>query len=94
MAVNIKNKKILSEVTDEHVHNGKVLPELIENIVKSGTTTIPAIGKLFADGAHDSNDIFKYIVDKGIFPCIKVRKNAKSYDKGNILESISIVPEK
>ncbi len=36
IAVNIKTKKILSiKVTDEHVHDTKALPELVENIIKS-----------------------------------------------------------
>ncbi|HXT84604.1 MAG TPA: transposase [Verrucomicrobiae bacterium] len=36
VAVNVKTKKILSmKVTDEHVHDSKALPELIENIIKS-----------------------------------------------------------
>ena len=54
IAVNVKTKKILSiKVTDEHVHDSKVLPELIENIIKSDNITV-AIGKLFADdGAYD-----------------------------------------
>ena len=47
IAVNIKSKKILSiKVTDEHVHDSKVLPELVENIIKSNNVT--SIGKLFA----------------------------------------------
>ena len=77
VAVNVKTKKILSiKVTDyEHVHDGKVLPELIENIIKSDKKI--TIGRLFADGAYDGNDIFGYLGDKGIEPCIKVRKNAK-----------------
>ncbi len=77
MAVNIKNKKILSlKVTDEHVHDGKVLPELVDSIIKSDNVTV-AIGKLFGDGAYEGNDIFRYLEDNGILPCIKVRKNAK-----------------
>jgi hypothetical protein len=88
MAVNIKNKKILSiKVTDdEHVHDGKVLPELIDNIIKSDNVTV-AIGKLFADdGAYDSNDIFRYLsADNGSLPCIKVRKSARvGWKKWNI----------
>ena len=40
IAVNVKSKKILSmKVTDEHVHDGKVLPELVENIIKSNSMT-------------------------------------------------------
>ncbi len=36
VAVNVKTKKILSmKVTDEHVHDSKALPELVENIIKS-----------------------------------------------------------
>ena len=36
IAVNVKTKKILSmKVTDEHVHDSKALPELVDNIIKS-----------------------------------------------------------
>ena len=36
IAVNVKSKKILSmKVTDEHVHDSKALPELVEDIIKS-----------------------------------------------------------
>ncbi len=36
VAVNVKNKKILSiKVTDEHFHDSKALPGLVENIIKS-----------------------------------------------------------
>jgi Transposase DDE domain len=57
VAVNIKSKKILSlNVTDdEHVHDGKVLPKLVDDIKKS--KHIPVVGKLFADGAYDSNNV-------------------------------------
>ena len=76
IAVNVKTKKILSiRVTDEHVHDGNALPELFDGILKSDN--IKSIIKLFADGAYDSNDIFRYLGDNGILPCIKVRKNAK-----------------
>ena len=61
VAVNVKTKKILSmKVTDEHVHDSKALPELVENIIKSDKKI--TIGKLFADGAYDGNDIFRYLV--------------------------------
>ena len=60
-AVNVKSKKILSiKVTDdEHVHDSKALPELVENIIKSDSVTTTAIGKLFGDGAYDGNDVFR-----------------------------------
>ena len=40
-AVNVKSKEILSiKVTDdEHVHDSKALPELVENIIKSDSVT-------------------------------------------------------
>jgi hypothetical protein len=97
VAVNIKTKKILSmKVTDEHVHDSKALPGLIENITKSDSRKMTAtVGKLFADGAYDSNDIFKYMVDNGILPCIKVRKNARVRLKtGYILRNLSVLSQR
>ena len=72
-----KPRKILSiKVTDEHVHDSKALPELVEDILKSDSVT--AIGKLFADdGAYEGNEIFRYLEDHGILPCIKLRNNAR-----------------
>ena len=60
VAVNAKTKKILSmKVTDEHVHDSKALPELVDEAIKSDNMLLAAtIGKLFADGAYDNNDIF------------------------------------
>ena len=81
ISVNVKSKKILSiKVTDEHVHDSKALPQLVEDIIKSDCMTITAIaiaiGKLFGDGvAYDGNEIFRCLGEKGILPCIKVRKN-------------------
>jgi len=85
VAVNVKtNKKILSmKVTDdEHVHDSKALPGLIEHIIKSDsmTTTTTTTGKLFADGAYEGNEIFRYLGDNGILPCIKVRKRMPELD--------------
>ncbi len=76
IAVDIKSKKILSmKVTDERVHDSKALPELVvDNIIKSYSAIV---GKVFADGAYDGNDIFRCLFYNGILPCIKVLKNAK-----------------
>ena len=92
--MDIKTKKILSmKVTDEHVHDGKALPGLVENIIKSDSVT--AIGKLLGDGAYDGNEIFKYLSDNGILPSIKVRKNARvRWKKGNILRNLSVISQK
>ena len=96
IAVDVKTKKILSiKVTDEHVHDSKALPELVENIIESDNMTATAIGKLFADGAYEGNDIFRYLEDNGILPCIKVRKNARvRWKKGNILRNLSVISQK
>ena len=73
IAVNIKTKKILSmKVTDEHVHDGKALPELVDEVIKSYKKI--TIGKLFGDGAYEGNKIFRYLGNKGILSFIKVRK--------------------
>ena len=94
IAVDVKSKKILSmQVTDEHAHDSKALPELVDNVARSDNVT--TIGKLFADGAYDGNDIFRYLSDNGILPCIKVRKNAKvRWKKGNNLRNLSVISQK
>ena len=56
---------------------------------------IVTVGKLFADGAYEGNDIFRYLGDNGIQPCIKVRKNARiRWKKGNILRNLSVLAQK
>jgi hypothetical protein len=95
IAVNVKTKKILAmKVTDEHVHDSKVLPELIEDIIKSDNMI--SIGKLFGDGAYEGNNIFRYLSDNnGIMPCIKVRKNARvRWKKGNTLRNLAVLAQK
>jgi hypothetical protein len=59
---------------------------LVENIIKSNgmSTTAAAaaaIGKLFGDdGAYEGNEIFRYLENNGIMPCIKVRKRMLESD--------------
>ena len=81
-----KLELLLKIRNNEHVHDSKMLPELIQSIIKSNSAT--AIGKLFADGAYDSNETFRYLSDNGILPCIKVRKRMLELDgkKGTSLE--------
>jgi hypothetical protein len=94
ISTNVRNKKILSmKVTDEHVHDGKALPELVDDIIKSDSQII--VCKLFADGAYDSNGIFKYLSDNGILPCIITRKNARVKLKTNhILRNFSVLAQR
>ena len=89
----MKTKEILSiKVTDEHVHDSKALPELVENIIESDSVT--TVGKLFADGAYDSNYIFRNLADNGILPCIKVRKNARVKKTNHFLRNLSVISQR
>ena len=82
------------------MHDSKELPGLVDGVIKSNnmtTTTAAAttIGKLFADGAYDSNDMFEILAENGILPCIKVRKNSRvRWRKGNILRNLSVLAQK
>ena len=63
IAVDIKTKEILSiKVTaDEHIHDSRALPELVDNIARSDNVT--TMCKLFADdGAYEGNNIFRYLL--------------------------------
>ena len=96
VAVNVKTKKILSiKVTDEHVHDSKALPGLVNDVIKSDKRI--TVGKLIAEyGAYEGNEIFRFLEDNnGIMPCIKVRKNARvRWKKGNILRNLSVLAQR
>jgi len=80
------------KVTDEHVHDSKVLPKLVDNIIKSKDVRID---KVFADGAYDSNAVFRCLADNGILPCIKVRRNANINKKtNNTFRNLSVIYQK
>ncbi len=84
VAVNIKTKKILAmQITDEHLHDGKALPELVDGLLKSDKT----LGKLFADDEPMKVMIFLDVLETMDMPCIKIRKNSR-FDgkKGTSLE--------
>ena len=82
VAVDIKTKEILAlEVTDEKVHDSRLLKTLVDQIPnrsdeKKNTIQVKSI---LADGAHDTNRNFKYLEQKGITPGIKVRKEEFHY---------------
>jgi len=89
VAVNIKTKEILAlEVTNEKVHDGKMLKKLVNHVLdnssKPNTTKIKSI---LADGAYDSNNNFRYLEDKKIMSGIKVRKNSVVSPKNNRLRN-------
>ena len=75
VAVNIKTKEILAlEVTDERVHDGRVMDKLLEHVLKSNNDV--KIKSVLCDGAYDSNKNFKCLEENKIQPGIKVRKNS------------------
>jgi hypothetical protein len=52
VAVDIKSKEILSmEITDEHVHDNKVLPSLVDNVIKSNNDGFAVVvDRVLGDG--------------------------------------------
>ncbi len=74
IAVNIKTKEILAlDVTDEKVYDGKVMEQLVEQVLENKNIKIESV---LADGAYDSNKNFTYLQKKKIKPAIKVKKNS------------------
>ena len=88
-----KSKKILSvKVTDEHVHDSKMLPQLVEDITKSKNM---AIDKVLADGVHMMVMMFLDVYQTMKLPCIKIRKNAKVRQKTNhVLRNMTVISQK
>ena len=78
VAVNIKTKEILAlEVTDERVHDGRVMDKLLKRVVKRNNNGYAIkIKSVLADGAYDSNENFKCLEENKIQPGIKARKNS------------------
>jgi len=74
------------EVTDEKAHDGKVMPRLIEHILKNNKDV--EIESALGDGSYDSNENFKYLQKKKIKPAaIKVRKYSIVSLKNNRLRN-------
>ncbi len=92
VAVDIKRKRILSlQVTSEQVHDGKVLPELVDDItIKQNKMIETAI----MDGSYDSNNNFQILSFKGIKPAIKVRKNARIRKTNHYLRNKTVNMQK
>ena len=66
--------------------------QIVDDIAKSKNISV---GKIIADGAYDSNAVFKCLADNGILPCIKVRKNSRfRWKKGNFLRKLSVLAQK
>ena len=98
VAVNVNTKKIFTKVvTEEHVHDSKALPLLVDDVIESDSMIADAItiGKLLTDRVYGSKNIFRYLGDIGILSCIKVRKNSKVRLKtGYIIRNLSVLSQK
>ena len=82
VAVNIKTKEILAlEVTDEKVHDSKLMKNLVEGVLNNNHNI--KIKSFIGDGAYDSNENFKYLMEKRIRPVIKVKRNSIVSSKNN-----------
>ena len=92
VAVDIKKKRILSlQVTSEQVHDGKVLPQLIDDItIKQNKVIDTAI----MDGSYDSNKNFQLLSFRGINPAIKVRKNSRCKKTNHHLRNKTVKMQK
>ncbi len=81
VAVDINTRELLAlEVTDEKLHDGKIMEQLVEQVLENKNIKIKSV---LADGAYDSNRNFKYLQKKKIQPGIKVKKNSIISCKNN-----------
>ncbi|MGD9534998.1 MAG: IS5 family transposase [Candidatus Nitrosocosmicus sp.] len=106
VAVDIKTKEILAlDVTDEKVHDGKVLKKLVNQVLDcstntTNTTTTRGLSKMvikikstLGDGAYDSNANFQYLQEKGITPGIKIRTNSVVSLENNRLRNKEVMQQ-
>ena len=92
LVVDIKKKRVLSlKVTSEQVHDGKVLPELIDDIIIKQNKVIETA---IMDGSYDSNNNFQFLSFRGIKPAIKVRKNSKCRKTNHYLRDKNVQSQK
>ncbi len=79
------------KVTDEHKHDGQMLPELVNDMPKESGKKI---SKVLSDGAYDSNSIFQLLVNREILPCIRVRKNSKVKESNQFFRNLSVIAQR
>ncbi len=82
VTVNIKTKEIIAlEVTDQKVHDGKVMKQLIEQVLNNNHNI--KIKSFLGDGVYDSSENFQYLKEKRIRPIIKVKRNSIISSRNN-----------
>ena len=74
VGADVKTKKIVSlEITDDHSHDARHLPELVQQASQKGDVVV----KVLADGAYDSENNFSYPYhNTNALPAIKVRRTS------------------
>jgi transposase len=96
VAVDINTKEILAlEVTDEKVHDGRMLKKLVDHVLDSSSSesNMAKVKSVLADGAYDSDATFQYLENKRIKPGIKVRKNSIISCKNNSFRNKQVIPQ-
>ena len=78
IAIDVKTKQIIDfKITDEIVHDSKVLRSLVNSARKK-----VKIKKILADSGYDTRENYQFLFSKGIYPGIKPRNNAKPKGEG------------
>ena len=78
VAVDTRSGQVLSmEVTEEDVHDTRMLKPLIE-----GSLKVVPVGKALDDEAYDLRANFHFLSDNGVEPVIRVRKNSVPIARG------------
>jgi hypothetical protein len=91
VAVNIKTKEIFAlEVTDEKVHDGKIMRKLVKHALDNCGEKKARIRSVLSDGAYDSNENFRFLNDKRIKPSIKVKRISIISSRSNRMRNIEV----
>ena len=90
VAVDIRTKQILAlEVTDEKVHDSKVLKNLVEGVLNNNHHDIKIKSFIGDARVYDTNENFKYLKEeKRIQPLIKVKRNSVISSKNKHVRNI------
>ncbi|MGE5781293.1 MAG: transposase [Nitrososphaerales archaeon] len=87
----MKIKFLSLNVTSEKVHDSKVLPTLVHNIVRQQNIDVSTV---IADGSYNNNKIFQFLSFNNIKPAIKVRKNARIRKDNHYKRNITVFEQK
>lgn len=69
-----------------------MLPKLVEDILRTNGCSM--MDKIIADGAYDNNDIFRCLSEKGIVPCIKVRRNSMVRKTNHLFRNLVVIAQR